>query len=97
MGPAMVGTLFMTRLFVSKLSSGIMLISAIIESWKPDGGSGMVRIDQSVKVKLLLSEVGGSGTMILSKWEILETDTYSFTLHGHLHQVIYYFHSFAVN
>ena len=30
--------------------------------------------------------------MILSKWEILETDTYSFTLHGHLHQVMYYFH-----
>ena len=63
----MVGTLFMTRLFVSKLSSGIMLISAIIESWKPDGGSGMVRIDQSVKVKLLLSEVGGSGTISKSK------------------------------
>ena len=37
--------------------------------------------------------------MILSKWEILETDTYSFTLHGHLHQVMYYFHvtyTFAV-
>ena len=30
--------------------------------------------------------------MILSKWEILETDTYSFTLHGHLHQVIQHFY-----
>ena len=40
------------------------------------------------KVYLLLhSRVGGSGTMVLSKWEILETDSYSFSLHGHLHQV----------
>ena len=52
---------------------------------------------QLIEVWSNFRRVGGSGTMILSKWEILETDTYSFTLHGHLHQVIYYFHSFAIN
>ena len=48
--------------------------------------------NDTIFIKLFLtalSRVGGSGTMILSKWKILETDSYSFSLHGHLHQVIH--------
>ena len=33
------------------------------------------------------SRPGGSGTMVLSKWYILETDTLSHSLNGHVHQV----------